>query len=145
MEEQLNWERSGQILCILSRMNLVKRKATMAARKPLPSDFAEIKLAFLKRISDFVHENKIPPELILKWDQTGAKFVPTSEWTLAEEGSQQVYVVGKEDKTRNDCSFDMHNVMLSASATLKTNKCHPTITFPSGWDIFHSERKSLEQ
>ena len=32
---------------ILLRMNLVKRKATKAARK-VPTDFAEIKLVFLK-------------------------------------------------------------------------------------------------
>ena len=61
---------------ILSWMNLVK-----AACK-VPTDFSEIKLAFLKRVIDCVREHKIPPELILNWDQTGAKFVPTSKWTL---------------------------------------------------------------
>ena len=79
---------------ILSRMNFVKRKATEAARK-LPMDFPGIKRAFLKRVSDCVHEHKIPPELIVNWDQTGTKYVPTSEWTSTEEGSRQV---GKEDK-----------------------------------------------
>ena len=50
-------------------------------------DFPEIKLPFLKRVVDFIKKHKIPHELIINWDQTGAKYVPTSEWTLAEEGS----------------------------------------------------------
>ena len=48
---------------ILSRMNFVKRKATKAARK-LPTDFPCIKLAFLKRVSDCVHEHRIPQSLL---------------------------------------------------------------------------------
>ena len=82
---------------LMTRMNYAKRKATKAARK-VPVDFSEIKLAFLKRIVDCVKDHNIPSELIINWDQTGAKYVPTSEWTLAEEGSKQVNVIGKEDK-----------------------------------------------
>jgi hypothetical protein len=127
---------------ILSRMNLVKRKATKAARK-LPNDFAEIKLAFLKRVSDCVHEHKIPPELIVNWDQTGAKYVPTSEWTLAEEGSRQVDIIRKEDKREMTVllTCTMAGSLLPPHLIYagKTNKCHPKITFPSGWDIYHSE------
>ena len=127
---------------ILSRINLVKRKGTKVARK-VPTDFVEIKLAFLKRITDFVREHKIPPELILNWDQTGAKFVPTSEWTLAEEGSRQVDIVGKEDKREMTVLLTcvMSGSLLPPQLIYagKTNKCHPDITFPSGWDIYHSE------
>ena len=127
---------------LLSRMNFVKRKATKAARK-LPTDFPEIKLAFLKRVSDCVHEHKIPPELIINWDQTGAKYVPTSEWTLTEEGSRQVDVIGKEDKREMTVllSCTMSGSLLPPHLIYagKTNKCHPNITFPAGWDIHHSE------
>lgn len=59
---------------LLSRMNFVKHKATKAALK-VPTDFPEDKLAFLKRIADFAQEHKIPPDLIINWDQTGAKYV----------------------------------------------------------------------
>ena len=55
-------------------MGLVKRKATKAARKMRP-DFADIKLTFLQRVAEIVHESKVPPELVINWDQTGAKFV----------------------------------------------------------------------
>ena len=86
---------------LMTRMNYVKRKATKAALK-VPVDFPEIKLAFLKRL---VKEHNIPPELIINFDQTGTKYVPTSEWTLAEEGLKQVNVIGKEDKREGYTPF----------------------------------------
>ena len=52
---------------ILLRMELVKRKATKAARK-VPPDFADIKLAFLQRVAEVLHENEVPPELVINWD-----------------------------------------------------------------------------
>ena len=126
---------------LLSRMNFVKRKATKAVRK-VPTDFPEIKLAFLKRIPDFVQEHKIPPDLIINWDQTGAKYVPTSEWTLAEEGSRQVDVIGKEDKREMTVllSCTMSGVILPPHLIYcgKTDKCHPNIKFPPGWDVYRS-------
>ena len=78
---------------LLSKMDFFKRKATKAARK-VPTDFPEIKLAFLKRVSDCFQEHKISPELIVNSDQTSAKYVPTSAWALTKEGSQQVNVIG---------------------------------------------------
>ena len=72
--------------------------------------------------------------------------VPVSEWTLAEQGSRQVPVVGKEDKREI-------TVLLAVSATGvllppqviyqgKTIGCHAKITFPTGWDI--TQREPLE-
>ena len=75
----------------------MKRKATKAARK-LPQEYAELKVAFLKRMEDEVKTNDIPGEMIIKWDHIGSKLVPVNSWTMAEEGSKQVPVVGKEDK-----------------------------------------------
>ena len=89
---------------LMTRMNYVKRKATKAARK-VPVNFPEIKLAFLKLIVDRVKEHNIPPELIINFDQTGTKYVPTSEWTLAEEGLKHVNVIGKEDKREGYTPF----------------------------------------
>ena len=127
---------------LLRRMNLVKRKSTKAARK-IPTDFPEIKLAFLKRVADCVQQHKIPPELVLNWDQTGVKFVPTSEWTLAEQGSQQVDVLAKEDKREMTICFTctMSGFLLPPHLIYsgKTNKCHLEVSFPPGWDVYHSE------
>ena len=127
---------------LMKLMSFVKRKATKAACK-VPVVFPEIKLTFLKRIVDCVKEHNIPPELIINWDQTGAKYVPTSEWTLAEEGSKQVTVIEKEDKREMTVllSCTMSGFLLPPHLIYcrKTNKCHPDITFPPGWDVHHSE------
>lgn len=126
----------------LQRRGFVRRKATKAARK-LPPDYPELKVAFLKRIEDEVKTNDIPPDLVLNWDQTGSKLVPVSSWTMAEEGSRQVSVVGKEDK-REIMVF----LAVTASGFLippqviyqgKTPGCHPRITFPPKWNITHSD------
>ena len=45
---------------ILLRMGLVTRKATKAARKA-PTDFTDVKLAFLQRVATTVQENEVPP------------------------------------------------------------------------------------
>ena len=127
---------------ILLRMNLVKRKATKAARK-VPPDFPEIKLAFLNRIACCVKEYNIPPSLILNWDQTGTKFVPTSDWTLAAEGSRQVAVVGLEDKREMTVllTCTMSGLLLPPQLLYagKTSRCYPAVTFPAEWDVYHSE------
>lgn len=65
---------------LLLRMGLVNCKATKVARK-VPLDFADIKLAFLQ-VAAIAQEKGMPPELIINWDQTGAKFVPTSNGHL---------------------------------------------------------------
>ena len=36
--------------------------------------------------------------MIINLDQTVSKLVPMNSWTMVEEGSKQVPVVGKEDK-----------------------------------------------
>lgn len=131
------WARS-----LLERMNFVRRKGTKAARH-LPPDFNSIKQEFLERVAMTIVEHKIPRELVINFDQTGSKFVPVSEWTLEEQGSQQVSVTGIDDKREM-------TVLLSVTAagTLlppqllyagKTDKCHPSTKFPAGWDVWHSD------
>ena len=39
----------------------------------------------------------IPVELVINFDQTGIKYVPTSSWSLEKEGSKRVAIVGKDD------------------------------------------------
>lgn len=79
------------------RMRLVKRKATNAATK-LPQDLKDVKLAFLQRIKDTVARYAVPVSMVVNFDQTGSKFVPCSQWTMAEKGSKQVAVTGLDDK-----------------------------------------------
>ena len=62
----------------MGRMGLVRRKATKAARK-VPDDLEQIKTDFVSRVTSIIADDKIPQELIFNWDQTAAKFVPTSK------------------------------------------------------------------
>ena len=41
---------------------------------------------------------QIPPELILNWDHTGIKIVPSSSWTMEQQGTKHVDLVGAGDK-----------------------------------------------
>ena len=127
---------------LLGRMGLVKRKATKVARK-LPDDFSDVKLAFLQRVASTVKENSIPFELIINWDQTGSKFVLASQWTLADEGTKQVDVVGVEDKREMTVllAVTLAGKLLPPQLLYagKTVKCHPTVNFPAGWDVWHPQ------
>ena len=79
-------------------MGYVKRKGTKEARK-IPADFDEIKSEFLNRVSNACQENSVTDDrMIINFDQTGTKFVPTSEWTMESQGSKQVPFKGNEDK-----------------------------------------------
>lgn len=41
---------------------------------------------------------KVPPELILNWDQTGVKLVPSTSWSMEQRGVKKVEVAGQNDK-----------------------------------------------
>ena len=56
------------------------------------------KAAYLHKISKAVADGKIPPYLIINWDQTGVKVVPSSEWTQEERGAARVEIAGVDDK-----------------------------------------------
>ena len=45
-----------------------------------------------------MEKEEIPPELILNWDQTGLKTVPSNTWTMEEHGLKRVDVAEVNDK-----------------------------------------------
>ena len=57
-----------------------------------------MKESFLAEVTTIVEMEEIPPELILNFDQTVVKIVPSSTWTMDREGSRQVEVVWIDDK-----------------------------------------------
>ena len=126
---------------LLKRIGLVQWKATTKTKISLLKP--EFELLKLKKIKREVTVAKIPPQLIINWDQTGVNVVPTSQWTWQEQGSSQV-VAGFGDK---------HQITITVAGTLsgtllqfqmlyksKTEQCHPstTCTFPEGFDIWHT-------
>lgn len=127
---------------LLKRMGYSKRKATRAAKK-VPPNFEQIKTEFLLRIETVVRDNKIPPDLIFNWDQTGMRYVPVSDWTLEKTGAKQVSVTGLNDKREitlllcgTITGYLMAPQVIYAG---QTTKCHPNIAFPRHWDIWHTE------
>ena len=129
---------------LLSRMKFVKRKATTAKSKYTGSDFKEVKKNFLDEVVATVKMEEIPPELILNWDQTGVKIVPSSTWTMDQRGSKRVEMTGVDDKRQITAVFcgsltgDFLPVQLIYKG--KTPRCHPKFKFPSGWHVTHSPK-----
>ena len=68
---------------LFKRMKFVLRKpGTTFKSKNNVKRFKEIKKQFLQEVNTIVKMEEIPPELILNWDQTGIKIVPTTTWTM---------------------------------------------------------------
>jgi len=88
-------------------------------------------------------QTKYHPILWSIGDQTGYKLIPVSHWTMAEEGSKKIPVVGKEDKREVPVllAATASGVLLSSQVIYqgKTAGCHPKITFPLKWNITHCE------
>lgn len=137
IELKKDWAQS-----FMTRAGLVKRKATKAARK-VPDDFADQKVNFLESIRKARTDDSIPDDLVVNWDQTGVRLVPSSDWTMADCGSKQVEVRGLGDKREITVllAITMSGVLLPPQVlyTGKTDRCHPRQSFPEEWDIHHSE------
>ena len=128
---------------ILKRMGFVQRKATTKTKMSLSkAEFELAKKRYLKKIKRAVTDAKIPPQLVVNWDQTGVNIVPASQWTQEEQGSSRVEVAGIGDKRQ---------ITITVAGTLsgsllpfqvlyegKTERCHPSTTFPEGFDIWHT-------
>ena len=80
----------------------------------------------------------IPAELILNWDQTGIKIVPSSTWTMDGQGSKRVEVAGVGDKRMITAVFggslEGNFLLVQVICQGKINRCHPRFEFPSDWN-----------
>ena len=129
---------------LLHRMKFVQRKVTTAKSKYSVADFDKLKESFLQEVITTVEMEEIPPDLILNWDQTGVKIVPSNTWTMDRRGSKRVEIAGANDKRAITAVFcgslvgDFLPLQLIYKG--KTRRCHPRYQFPSNWDITHSPR-----
>ena len=129
---------------LLKRMKFVKRKATTAKSKHSTADFTQLKHQVWTDVVTTAEMEEIPAELILNWDQTGIKLVPSSTWTMDAQGSRRVEVVGVNDKRLITAVFcgsltgDFLPVQVIYQG--KTDCCHPHFQFPTDWDITHSPK-----
>ena len=121
-------------LSLLHRMNFVQRKAATAKGKYSIENFAEKKAEFLDDLVTTVQIEDVPPELVLDWDQTGIKLVPTTSWTMNEVGARRVELIGLSDKRQITAVFCGSLVGEFLPVQLiykgKTSRCHPKFNFP---------------
>ena len=76
---------------------------------------------------------KIPPELVLNWDQTGIKLVPSASWTMHERGSRRVELMDIIDKRQITAVFcgSLIGAFLPIQLIYKgkTDRCLPHFNF----------------
>ena len=81
----------------MKRLGYVKRKANTKFKVEV-EEFEAMKAQFLYEIEVIIELEEVPDDLIINWDHTGINYVPTSNWTMVEEGSNRVEIVGLGDK-----------------------------------------------
>ena len=81
----------------LSRMNFVQRKGTTAKSKLSSTEFKE-KRTFLNDMYTIAQMEEILAQLIMNWDQTGIRLVPSSNWTMEKRGARGIEIAGSKDK-----------------------------------------------
>ena len=123
---------------LLQHMGYVKRKACSKAKVTVPN-FDEVRANFLCDIKAIVEMEEIPPPLILNWDHTSLKYVPSSSWTMAKEGSKCVDIAGIDDKCQITAvltvSLDGNYLPVQLIFQGKTSASLPRAKPPSGWHV----------
>ena len=85
------WARS-----VLRRMGFMKRRANSKS-KILPDNFEEIKEQFLTDVQSVIDMEEVPPSLVINWDHTAMKIVPSSQWTMEKKGTKRVEIAAIDD------------------------------------------------
>ena len=128
---------------MLQRIGFVKRKGTTKGTLYIQvENFDEEKYQFLFDVKVIIAIEEIPPFLVIYWDQTGIKYVPASNWTMAKQGAKKVEIVGISDKCQITAVFAgmLSGTFLPPQIIYKgkTKVCLPNGTFPSDWHITFS-------
>ena len=124
---------------VLRRMQFTKRRANSKA-KVLPSNFEEIKEQFLMDIKSLVVMEDIPKELLINWDQTAMKIVPSSSWTMEKRGTKRVEIAAIDDKRQITalltCTAAGSFLPVQLIYEGTTKRTFPNnVAFPQGWNI----------
>ena len=59
-----------------------------------PDKFAEIKEQFLIGVEAVTDMEEVAPRLVVNWDHTMMKIVPSSRWTMEKRGTKHVKIDG---------------------------------------------------
>ena len=128
-----------------TRMGFVQRRETTAKSKYIfLAEFCRKENRVFTDLVSTVEMEVIPPQLIFNWDQTGIKLVPSTSWTMNEQGAKRVELVGLSYKRQITAVFCGN--LLGAFLPIqlinkgKTNRCYPSFNFLPGWDITHASK-----
>ena len=87
-----NWARS-----LLRRIKYAKRKGIRKSKKFLGDEQA-VADQFHHKAHSIITKYNIPPALVIAADEQFSKILPVGNWTLEEQGTSQVELVGIDDK-----------------------------------------------
>ena len=78
--------------------------------------------------------HKIPPKLVVSWDQVGVKLVPSQNWTMEQQGSSRVEIAGINDKQQITVTLaaSMSRELLPIQLLIRS---HPKFTFMVEFDV----------
>ena len=125
--------KEGKFCWTVTRINYVQRKGTTSNSKRSGKDFEKLKIELLEELKSIVAVDEIPTELIMNWDHTGHKIVPTSSWSMKKSGEKRVEIVGVNDHRKITAIFCGMIYGLCGN----TDHCHLKFKFPDDWDITH--------
>ena len=133
---------------LLNRMGYVKRKCSNAGKVSI-FRFEEIQRDFLADIQAEVVMSDIPADLIFNWDQTPLKYVPTGQWTMNKAGAKIIPIASSDDKRQitGILAATLTGEFLPPQVLYegKTERCHPKLQVPAGWDVWHANHWSNEE
>ena len=124
------WARS-----VLRRMGFTKRRANSKS-KILPDNFEEIKEQFLTDVQSVIDMEEVPPSLVLNWDHTAMKIVPSSQWTMEKKGTKRVEIAAVDGKRQITavfaCSMSGKFLLMQLIYKGTAKRCLPKdVNFPS--------------
>ena len=80
-------------------MSFVQQRGSIETKAKLSDQqISRMKKTYLTQVSGMVKAHKIPPDLVINWDQAGVKLIPSQSWTMEEQGSTRVEIAGINDK-----------------------------------------------
>ena len=94
------------------------------------------------KLAKWLKAHKIPPKLIINWNQAEVKLVPSENWTMEQQGASRVEIACINDKRQitvtlaGSMSGELLPMQLLYQGT--TNRCHPKFSFPVDFDVWHT-------
>ena len=117
-------------------MGFTKRKANSKS-KVLPDNFVEIKEQFLIDVRSDIEMEDVPPSLVLNWDHTAMKIVPSSNWTLEKKGTKRVEIAAIDDKWQITAVFACTMSVSTKAANIQRYVQQPNACLSLRMKVFH--------